>query len=191
MKGGMDAAAGPLVRARHDLDRGRPDRALAALEHVTGPELETREFWALRARSLYQLRRWDDAIAAAENGLGISPDNFQLLDVLALAQLERGRRKRARATIEHALELYPDEAILHAHRALILLRMSQRTFRLTSYKKARAAADEAVRLDPFCDEALRVRAQIAAVSGDRRADEYAAELLAHDPEDEYAHVIRG
>src|SRR5436305_128336 len=41
----MDATASPLGLARHDLDRDRPDRALAALSKVTGDELETYEFW--------------------------------------------------------------------------------------------------------------------------------------------------
>src|SRR5919198_3334738 len=191
MKIRMDAAAGPIVRARHDLDRGRPDRALAALEQVTGEELETRDFWALRARALYELRRWDDARDVAKRGLELKPGDFQLLDVLALAQLETGKKKRARATIEHALELYPEQAVLHAHRALILARSANRSFRIASYKRARAAVDEALRLDPHCDAALRVRAQVAALSGDPRAREYSAELLSYDPEDDHAHLIAG
>jgi tetratricopeptide (TPR) repeat protein len=187
----MDAAAGPLVLARHDLDRNRPDRALDALSHVTGPELETYEFWWLRARALYRLRRWDEAIEAAQTGLERKPDDFPLLDVLALAQLESGEKKQARATIDHALELYPDRAILYAHRGLILARMERRSFRLASYKKARAAVDEALRLDPQSEAALRVRAQVATLSGDPQASRYAAELLSFDPEDDQAHVIAG
>jgi tetratricopeptide (TPR) repeat protein len=188
----MDAAAaGPLVLARHDLDRDRPDRALAALSRVTGPELETHDFWSLRARALYRLRRWDEAIEAAQTGLERKPDDFVLLDVLALAQLEGGHKKQARATIEHALELYPDQATLHAHRALILARMKPRTFRLASYKDARSAVDEALRLDPHSEAALRVRAQVAALSRDPYAPQYAAELLSFDPEDDHAHVIAG
>jgi tetratricopeptide (TPR) repeat protein len=187
----MDAAAGPLVLARHDLDRDRPDRALAALSKVTGPELETYEFWSLRARALYRLRRWDEAIEAAQTGLERDPGSFVMLDVLALAQLERGRKKQARATIEHALELYPDQAILHAHRALILARMARRSFRIASYKQARAEVDEALRLDPTSEGVLRVRAQVATLSRDPRAPEYAAELLSFDPEDDHAHVIAG
>jgi tetratricopeptide (TPR) repeat protein len=187
----MDAAAGPLVLARHDLARGRPDRALAALEKVTGADLEDEEFWSLRAFALYDLGEAEAAVAAAQEGLEREPTDFELLDVLALAQLESGHKKDARATIEAALLFYPDSAILHAHRALILARCAQRTFRLTSYKKARAAAEEALRLDPDCEPALRARAQIAALSGDPRAEVYAAELLALDPEDEQAHVISG
>ena len=187
----MEPAAGPLVLARHDLARGRPDRALDALARVTGPELETYEFWSLRARALYRLRRWDEAIEAAQTGLERERGDFQLLDVLALAQLESGDKKQARRTIEHALELHPDEAVLHAHRALVLARSAQKAFRLASYKEARKEVDEALRLDPTSEAVLRVRAQVATLSGDPRALEYASELLSFDPEDDHAHVIAG
>jgi tetratricopeptide (TPR) repeat protein len=187
----MDAAAGPLVLARHDLARGRPDRALAALAQVTGADLESEEFWSLRARALYEVGDWAAAAAAAREGLEREPAAFELLDVLALAELECGRKKQARATIDAALLLYPESADLHAHRALILARSAEKSFRLASYKKARAAVDEALRLDPQGQTALRVRAQVAALSGDPLAEVYATELLALDPEDEHAHVITG
>jgi tetratricopeptide (TPR) repeat protein len=187
----MDAAAGPLVLARHDLARGRPDRVLAALNNVTGSELESEEFWTLRASALYDLGDAKAAVEAAQEGLERDPGNFELLDVLALARLACGRKKEARKTIDSALLLYPDSAVLHAHRALILAGCAERPFRLTSYKKARRAAEEALRLDPECEAALRAQAHIAGLAGDRNADAYAAELLASDPENEYAHVISG
>lgn len=187
----MDAAAGPLVKARHDLARGRPDRALVALSQVTGAELESEEFWSLRAAALFDAGDANAAVAAAEEGLTRDPGDFVLLDILALAQLAAGRKKEALETVESALLLYPESADLHAHRALILARSAQRPFRLTSYRKARAAVEEAVRLDPSSETALRVRAQVAAMSRDARADIYAAELLERDPESETAHVISG
>jgi tetratricopeptide (TPR) repeat protein len=187
----MDAAAGPLVLARHDLARGRPDRVLAALNNVTGSELGSEEFWTLRASALYDLGDAKAAIEAAQQGLERDPSNFELLDVLALARLACGRKKEARKTVDSALLLYPDSAVLHAHRALILAGCAERPFRLTSYKKARRAAEEALRLDPECEAALRAQAHIAARAGDRNADAYAAGLLASDPESEYAHVISG
>jgi hypothetical protein len=52
----MEPAEGPLVLARHELARDRPDRALEALARVTGPELETYDFWSLRACALCALR---------------------------------------------------------------------------------------------------------------------------------------
>src|SRR5689334_19381656 len=94
-------AVGPLVLARHALARDRPDRALEALSKVTGSELETDDFWSLRARAIYRLRRFDEAIEAAQAGLERNPGDLVLLDVLALAQLESGKKKQARRTIEH------------------------------------------------------------------------------------------
>jgi protein O-GlcNAc transferase len=187
----MEVAAGPLALARHDLDRGRPDRALTRLEDVTGAELETHEFWSLRAAALCGLSLWDEAAEAAQAGLDREPEDAELLDVLALAQIESGRKKEALATIDAAIELEPYIAELHAHRALILARCSQRSFRLASYGKARAAVDEALRLDPDSETALRVRAQIAVMSNDRRAEEYAEALLALEPDDGHTHLIRG
>lgn len=187
----MDVATGPLVLAGHDLDRGRPDQALARLEEVTGAELETREFWSLRAYALYGLSRWDETAEAAQAGLDCEPNDAELLDVLALAQLERGRKKEARATIDAAIELAPNVAELHAHRALILSRCAEKSFRLASYGKARAAVEQALQLDPASETALRVRAQIAVLSNDRRAQEYANTLLELEPDDGQAHVIRG
>jgi hypothetical protein len=73
MKTAMNAAAGRLIRAGHDLSSGRPDRALAALESITGDELESYEFWSVRAASLYELRRWSEAIEAAREGLERCP----------------------------------------------------------------------------------------------------------------------
>lgn len=191
MSGGMDAVGGPLVLARHDLSRGRPDRALAALERVTGPELETREFWSIRALALAELGDWDQAVEAAQAGLEREPGDIELLAVLALCQLERGNKKQARVTIDAAVTHYPDSPVLHAYRGLILARSAHKAFRLASFKEARAAVDEALRLDPTCEPALRVRAQIAVMSRDRRGSEYGAELLSLDPDDEQAHVIAG
>jgi hypothetical protein len=52
----MDATLGPLLLARHHLERGRLDLALAVLEAVTSGEVETLEFWRLRADTLLRLR---------------------------------------------------------------------------------------------------------------------------------------
>jgi tetratricopeptide (TPR) repeat protein len=187
----MEVAASALALAHHDLDRGRPDRALARLDEATGAELESYEFWGLRAVALCELGRWEEAAEAAQAGLLREPEDAELLDVLALAQLESGRKKEAVATIDAAIELEPFVAEFHAHRALILARCAQRSFRLASYGKARAAVEEALRLDPDSDTALRVRAQIAVMSNDRRAEEYAEALLALEPDDGHTHLIRG
>ncbi len=181
----------PLALARHYLQIGNARRALAELEKASGG-VDDDEFWHLRAHTLYELGHWDEAAQAARAGLEREADDVELLDVLALAELERGREKEARATIDAALELCPDLAELHAHRGLILARGQRKSFRLASFRKARAAVDEALRLDPHSEVALRVRAQVAVLSGDRRhAGEYADEVLAAEPDDEFSHLVRG
>lgn len=133
----------------------------------------------------------DEAAAAARAALERQPDDPWLHDVLALAQLERGQKKEARATIDDAIALAPQSADLHAHRALILARSAKKSFRPTSWREPRAAIEEALRLDPHSETALRVRAQVAMISEDPLADEYAEELLALEATDSQAHVIKG
>lgn len=179
----------PLGLARRYLDGGQPQRALATLE--AAPELaDDPEFSSLRAEALYDLDEYDAVVEAALTGLAAEPDHPILLDFLALAESERGREKQALAAIDTALELYPDFADFHAHRALILAR-SKRRFRLKTFRPARAAIDEALWLDPTSATVRTIRAQIAAMSGDRRAPEYAVELLAENPDDASAHAIAG
>jgi Tfp pilus assembly protein PilF len=186
----VDPAHDPLAHVRRYLETGDARRALAELEKAPG-SVDDEEFWSLRAQALYELGRWDEAVKAARAGLELEADDFDLLDLLALAQLECGREKEARVTIDSALELYPDSAELHAHRALILARRKPKSFRPVSFRAARAAVDDALRLDPHSEVALRVRAQVAALSSDTHAHQYAAELLALEPDDEQAHAITG
>lgn len=191
--GGMavHAAEDPLGLARHYLSIGNARRALAELEQAPNG-VDDEEFWCLRAHALFELDRWDEAAQAARAGLEREAEDVELLDILALAELERGREKESLARIDAALELCPDLADLHAHRALILARRKRKSFRLTSFREARAAVDEALRLDPHSEVALRVRAQVALLSGDaRHADEYADEVLAAEPDDEFSHLVRG
>jgi tetratricopeptide (TPR) repeat protein len=187
----MDAAAGPLVLAHHELSRGRPDRALVALEKVGGMELESYEFWSIRAASLLRLHRWDDAVVAARAGLEREPDSVELLDVLALAYSELRKKNEAVAAIERAISIYSDAAVLHAHKALILTRNAQNAIGFASYRKARVAAEEALRLDPNSVAAIQARAQVALRSGERGAHKLGTELLSLDPASEDAHLILG
>jgi tetratricopeptide (TPR) repeat protein len=187
----MDAAAGPLVRARHDLLRGRPDLALAVLGNVSGAELGSPDFWRVRALATYQLGRFEEAVQAAEQGLERAPNDIQLLDVLALANSERRRKKDALRVIDAAIDLRPEDPILHAHKAVILTRNAANAIGFASYRKARAAAEAALRIDPGCPIALKARAQVAVLSGERRARAFAAGALSAEPGDDFAHALYG
>ena len=187
----MDAAAGPLVRARHDLLRGRPDLALAVLGNVSGAELGSPDFWRVRALATYQLGRFEEAVQAAEQGLERAPNDIQLLDLLALANSERRRKKDALRVIDAAIDLRPEDPILHAHKAVILTRNAANAIGFASYRKARAAAEAALRIDPGCPIALKARAQVAVLSGERRARAFAAGALSAEPGDDFAHALYG
>lgn len=64
---------------------------------------------AIRARQLLALRRADEAVAAASDGLRDDPDDVELLRLLALAQCDSGHPADAIATARRAAGLRPDD----------------------------------------------------------------------------------
>jgi tetratricopeptide (TPR) repeat protein len=187
----MDAAPSPLLRARHDLSRGRPDLALAALEHVRATELETLEFWRIRADALLRLGLCAEAHDAARTGLDRVPNDVHLLVTLALAFSGLRRKKEALDAMEAAVALEPDGARLHAQRAFLLTRHAQNAVGFASYRLARKAATRALELDGDCFAAHLARVQVAVASGERDAHKLAAQLLELAPENEQAHALAG
>ena len=187
----MDAALGPLILARHHLGRGRPDLALAALEDVTSDEVETLEFWRLRADTLLRLRLCAEARDAARSGLERAPHDVHLLEVLALAYSGLRKKREALTAIEAALRLQPDDPGLHAQKAFLLTRHAQNAIGFASYRGARAAAEHALKLDPDFVPAHAARLQVAVAAGERRAPKIAARLLELAPESEQAHLLAG
>jgi tetratricopeptide (TPR) repeat protein len=173
-----------LALARHYLAVAQPGRVLDVLGEAD-IDLEDPDVWSLRAEALYQLDRYEAGAAAARDGLARDPEEISLLDVLALCEAELGHLAAAERALLAALELWPDHPTLLCHYALLCVRGGQA-------KKARRLLDEASRLAPDSTEVLRVRAQVSYLSGDRRgAARDASELLAAEPEDRMAHVIRG
>ena len=187
----MDAALGPLILARHHLERGRPDLALAALEDVTPGEVETLEFWRLRADTLLRLRLCAEARDAARSGLERAPHDVHLLEVLALAYSGLRKKREALTAIEAALRLQPDDPGLHAQKAFLLTRHAQNAIGFASYRGARAAAEHALKLDPDFVPAHAARLQVAVAAGERRAPKIAARLLELAPESGQAHLLAG
>ena len=62
-----------LALARRYVDIDRPQAALDALGRAREDELETAEYWAIRAQSLLQLERSTASAEAAQRGLERSP----------------------------------------------------------------------------------------------------------------------
>jgi Flp pilus assembly protein TadD len=173
-----------LHLARHYLDSDRGQAALDALERATSDELETSEYWAIRSQALVDLGRYDDSAKAARRGLNQAPEDIELLDLLAISELQRGFSKLADEALAKALALSPEHPVLLAHRALLLADRGD-------FEGAKAAIAQAVQIAPEWQSVLRIRAQVAILGSDKRAGEYVEELLRLDPNDRVAHALRG
>jgi tetratricopeptide (TPR) repeat protein len=173
-----------LALAEHYLGVGRPADALRTLDDALGDGIGQPEYWLIRSRANFELDRWHDGAQAAVNGLELDPHDVDLLNILALCQLEAGHPKIAEGTLVKALEVDPENHVLLANRALVLARAEH-------FDEARETVDEAVSLAPWSTHALRVRAQVAVLAGDRGAEKLIDELLERDPEDEVGHILQG
>jgi tetratricopeptide (TPR) repeat protein len=184
------AAGDPIALARHYLQLRRFDRGLDALDRVSSTELDNVEMWRIRAACLHGLRRYDEAVDAAERGLAGRPDDMGLLDQVALSAFEAGKRRRAHAALRRALALAPRNPVLIAHQALFLARTKglSRRFRAG---KARATGDLALSLAPDSLQVLRIRTAVAALTRDPRADAFKQQLLALDPADKSVRMTSG
>jgi tetratricopeptide (TPR) repeat protein len=184
-------AAEPLALARHYLQLRRYERALDAVRHLTSDEIDAPSACFVRAAALHGLRRFPEAVEAAQHGLSASPDDITLLDQLALSAFEAGDRAVAHRALDRALELAPDRALLVAHRALFLAREKGRRRRKTRLAEATALADRAGTLAPESTAVLRIRTAVAALARDPRADGLRRQLLAADPTGKAAHMVSG
>jgi tetratricopeptide (TPR) repeat protein len=178
-----DVESSRLDLARHYAALGRHDRVLETLEDARA--LTEPEGWALRGEALYHLDRYAEGASAARRGLEIDPEDATLLDVLALNLMEKGDLAGAERALLAALDVWPEDETLLCHYALACAKHGQR-------EKAYKLLDRAAALEPESIDVLRVRAQVAFVTGDDRATKrLAGEVLKHDPEDRIAHILRG
>jgi Flp pilus assembly protein TadD len=181
----MPSDAGALGLARHFLEVQRPERALEALGRAASEELETQEFWSLRAEALLRLNRPDQGAAAAREGITRYPDDFVLLDLLALCELDRGNKAGAREAIERALDLEPDHPHVLAHRAIVLAASKRRDEAQEALARASAIAPD--------DPQVASAGVLVAIQGRdrRRAKAFSQRLIEQTPSDHGAHVMHG
>jgi tetratricopeptide (TPR) repeat protein len=172
-----------LHLAAHLRSIGKPKAALDALARASSDEIESAEYWTIRAGALSDLRRHEASRDAARLGLERNPEDIDLLEAYAVAELNMGITGIALKVLEKALELSPANPVLLAHRAWALARREE-------FAEAEAAIEEALRIAPEHQHVLRTRAQIALLANDRRAKRYIEDLLRIDPEDRIAHVLR-
>lgn len=174
-----------LALASHYLEVDRPQRALDTLAKLTGEQVEDVAFWELRAHALLGLERHAQAVDAAKQGLRLEGESIVLLDLLCLAEAERGNLAEAERAILQALKLEPEEPLLLCHYAQLLGQGAQ-------LDKAERVVAEAERLDPDSPDAIRTRMFLAYLRGDdRKAEKLSKRLLEEDPENPAGHAMLG
>ncbi|MBX3401187.1 MAG: tetratricopeptide repeat protein [Gemmataceae bacterium] len=101
--------------------------------------------------------RWTEALAAADQGLALDPDDRHCLNLRAVALTKLGRKSEAASTLEGALEKNPEDAYSHANRGWTLLHENEPNKAIEHFR-------ESLRLDPTSAwakegmlEALRAR----------------------------------
>jgi tetratricopeptide (TPR) repeat protein len=127
----------------------RPEVALRELGEAatrlpaTSERLRSTVVDALRSLgiSLYNRRRYADALAAFERCAAIDPGDISAQDWLIVTIAGLGRHDEAMAVCDRALATHPGSAKLHKARGLILTDRHE-------YERALAALDRAVELDP-------------------------------------------
>jgi len=142
----MDSQAQQLMHEAYAaLDRGQPDRALQIAGELK--QMRHSSSFDIQAESLAALGRWDDAIAALEEGVRAAPDVWLLWQSLANLYVQRDRYPEAHAAYGRALVApKADKSAVHFNRAL-------------AYARARNFEEASHVLDLVTDDALRIRAR--------------------------------
>lgn len=168
-----EPSAAALAAAWAYLERERPQQALKALEQV---DHGTPGFWEARASALHALELYDDAVAAAREGLTTDPDSLNLSYLLASGLTELNELGAAEHAVLSALRLAPDNSSLLSLYARMLASGNQ-------LEKAHHVILEARRYEP---DSVHVRATEAyvlwALGRDREAMRAARAVLAINPD---------
>jgi Flp pilus assembly protein TadD len=102
--------------------------------------------------------RWDDAESSLHLLEGSHPDCGRVLVGLARVRAGRGDPSEAERLFSRALNLAPDDAVVHAHFANLQLSRGLRS-------QAEYLVSEAITLDPQCAEALVVQGALLGLRG--------------------------
>lgn len=81
--------------ATFDYTMGDNDAALAKLGRVTAAAPQSFEAWHALAEIHFSLRRYDDALAAAERAHALRPDDLFINTTLSRVWMEKGDKARA------------------------------------------------------------------------------------------------
>lgn len=171
--------------ATHYTEIGRPQKCLEALQSASEELVGRLEYWTLRTLALFDLKRTDEALEAAQKGLALFPEETLLLYLLACCFQRRHALDRAEQAILAALRIEPENPSFLCRYAQILCAAGQ-------LAKAQALLDTAEKIDPEAEEIAKVRWLLSYLQGmDRNMDEQSRKLLESNPEDSLAQALAG
>ncbi len=84
-----------IEEATFDYTMGENDAALAKLGRATAAAPDSFEAWHALAEILFSLRRFDDALAAAEQAHAVRPDDLFINTTLSRIWMEKGDKATA------------------------------------------------------------------------------------------------
>lgn len=101
--------------------RNRLREARTAIEEAMRLDPYDVSHFALLSGIEFAARDWTKALAAAEQGLEIDPENDGCANLRALALVQLGRRSEAGATLDKQLGNDPENAVTHANKGWMCL----------------------------------------------------------------------
>jgi tetratricopeptide (TPR) repeat protein len=179
---GDDAA---FERAGALLGVGRAEQALAELARLPAALIEDRRAFRLRVEALIELARWDEAVAAARQGIEASGSDPRLLAGLGLALQAQGRYPEAERAFLGGLALSSNDVDLLCRYALLCIAVGQ-------VEKAGKLLVSAAQEDHDAAIVYATRVELAFARGDDRlAERFSREFLAEYPEHPLALAMHG
>jgi tetratricopeptide (TPR) repeat protein len=136
-----------VVRARHRLSNGQPEKALEDLETIQGLHSTDHDVVELKARAWSRLEKYEEADKALGALINEKPRDADLLSLLAEVKLQRSEPSEAEQLVDRALALKPNFA-----RALYVRGLAQEA--LGEGDRAKDNHLEALRSDPHFGPAL-------------------------------------
>ncbi len=103
--------------------------------------LKTKEEWLKEGHVLYDLKSYEEALAAYEQAIRLDPNSAVAYNGKGIALCDLERYEEALAAYEQAIRLDPNNAVTYRNKGHVL-------YDLKSYEEALAVYVQAIRLDP-------------------------------------------
>lgn len=138
------------------------DSAVSFLQKETQNVPNNDLAWSSLAQAYYNANKLDEAKAAAEKALDISPDDMQASNLLGMYWLQKGDVTKAKAQFEGSLKREPSNAAAYYYLALIARSQGDNQTALNDLMKA-------IQVAPNFKAAYELSAQIYEESGNTSA----------------------